>query len=207
MASAALRHPIRVRVLEVLNVRREVSATAFVNERLGNDLEAFKGKTHHQRIADVSYHLRELEKAGCCYVSRKVPRRGAVEKFFRANAVAYFSDEDWAELDRHERREISRVVAQSLVVQIEGAILADTFDSRTDRWLAWEPMRLDEEGWRDLNAAVHALYAQVRQIRREAEDRVGREDDDAPPIMTTFGVVAFESPDHWDGPPPSIHDE
>lgn len=203
MASAALRHPIRVRVLEVLNLRREVSATAFVNERLGNDLEALKGRTQHQRVNDVGYHLRELEKAGCCYISNEVPRRGAVEKFYRASAVAYFSDEEWAELDRRQRREISRVVAQSLIVQIEGAIMADTFDSRTDRWLVWEPLRLDEEGWRALGTAVAAFHAEVKGIRRDAEDRIDLEGDGASPIMTTFGVTAFESPDRWDAAPPS----
>jgi len=196
MASAALRHPIRVRALEVMNVRREISATVFVNEGLGDDLEALKGRSYHQRISDVAYHLRELEKAGCCYLSREVQRRGGKEKRYRANAVAYFSDDEWSELERHERREITRVVSQSLIVQMEGAMLADTFDSRVDRWLVWEPLELDEEGWRQLNGGIAALHAKIGQIRREAKERIDAAGIAAETVNTTFGVVSFESPEH-----------
>jgi hypothetical protein len=195
MASAALRHPIRVRALEVMNVRREVSATMFVNEGFSDDLETLKGRSPRQRIADVAYHLRALEKAGCCYLSREVKRRGGIEKLYRANAVAYFSDEEWAELKRYERREITRVVAQSLIVQMEGAMLADTFDSRVDRWLVWEPLQLDDVGWRQLNGAIAALHAGVGEIKREAKERIA-EGVAAETINTTFGVVSFESPEH-----------
>jgi hypothetical protein len=196
MASAALRHPVRVRALEVMNVHEEVSATAFVNGGMGKDLDALKGRTHQQQIADVAYHLRELEKANCVHVSREEPRRGATEKFYRANAVAYFSDEAWAKLKLHSRREISRVVAQGFIVQIEGAIMAGTFDSRVDRWLLWEPFKLDEPGWRKMGIAIGALHAEVKQIHREAEDRIKAGGEDATWIKTTFGVTAFESPEH-----------
>jgi hypothetical protein len=124
-----------------------------------------------------------------------VPRRGASEKFYRAKAVAYFSDEEWAELELDERREISRVVAQSLVVQIEGAMMAGTFDSRTNRWLLWEPVLLDERGWSEMATAIAALHAEVKHIRLDAEERINAEDDAATTIRSTFGIALFESPE------------
>ena len=193
MASAALRHPIRVRVLEAMHLHREISATSFVLEGMGKDLDVLRGRTPHQQISDVSYHLRELETFNCVTLTRKEKNRGGVEKFYRANAVAYFSDEEWAVLPLLQRQELSRVVAQGFIVQIEGAILAETFDSRTDRWLAWEPMKLDDSGWHELSSAILAFHNEVAEIREEAQRRLS-DDEEAEPIWTTFGVAAFESP-------------
>lgn len=198
MASAALRHPVRVRLLEALSLHPEVSATLFINEGWGRGLDALKGKSPALQVSDVSYHLRALERANCVTLTKEVPRRGASEKFFKAEAVAYFSDEEWAELPPHQRREISRVVAQSLIVQIEGAILADTFDSRLDRWLLWQPMKLDEVGWAAMSEAILDFYGRVEQIEQDSTERLEAEPGDgtgrAEPIWATFGVELFESP-------------
>lgn len=194
MASAALRHPIRVRLLEALHLRREISATMFVNEAMGKDLKLLKGSDHQQQVSDVSYHLVALEKMNCVCRTRKVKRRGGNEVFYRSKAVAYFSDEEWAKLPFDERKEISRVVAQSFIVQIEGALMAETFDSRLDRWLLWERMELDEQGWRELSDSTRAFYDDVEEIRNAAKGRLEDADESAAPIRTTFGVASFESP-------------
>jgi hypothetical protein len=202
MVSAVLRHPIRVRVLEMLSIRDEISATTFVNRGMGRDIQELRGRTPQQQVSDVSYHLRELEKANAVCLTREVKRRGTKEKFFRARAVAYFSDAEWAGLDRAARREISRVVAQGLLVQIEGAMLADTFDTRTSRWLLWEPKRLDERGWSEMTTAIAAFHAEAKLIERDSEQRLREDGEDAAPIHSTFGVVLFESPE-----PPVLPDE
>ena len=195
MASAALRHPIRVRALEAMILGQEVSATSLVKRGFGKDLVALKGRTFEQQQADWSYHLRALEKANCVHLERKERRRGTWEKFYRANAIAYFSDEEWAAMDSLERREISRVVAQGFIVQIEGAMLAGTFDSRPDRWLVWEPLLLDESGWRELATAIGGIYAEVKQIKKAAKERIDAEGDEVAPIRATFGIASFESPE------------
>jgi hypothetical protein len=195
MASAALRNPIRVRLLEAMNLGHEVSATSFINDGFGKGVPGLTDRTYEQQTADAAYHLRALAEADCIYLSREEPRRGATEKFYKAKAVAYFSDDEWVALKQHQRKAISRVVAQGFIVQIEGAILADTFDSRADRWLLYEPLRLDEQGWSELRTTNAAHYAEVQQIKREAEARLDAEGEDADPIQTTFGVASFESPD------------
>lgn len=210
MVTAALRNPVRVRILEVMNVRDErgqvpeLSASGFVDGGMGDDLEAFEKRDRGQRVADISYHLRALLEARAISLTREEKggkRRGGVEKFYRANAIAYFSDEEWAEMERHEREEISRVVAQGLVVQIEGAMLADTFDSRTDRWLLWDPLKLDEQGWKELGDSTAAFYEQIKEVKADAEARLKSKGEDAVPISTTFAVAVFESPGRWGLPP------
>jgi DNA-binding transcriptional ArsR family regulator len=201
MVSAALRHPIRVRALEAMNHRgvgdlgREISATTFIHQGLGREISELKGKSQAKQVTDVSYHLKKLEEAGAIFETRAVPRRGGTERFYRANAVAYFSDQEWAATPLGRRREISRVIAQGLVVQIEGAIIADTFDSRDDRWILYEPMRLDTQGWEELRDSNAAHYVEVQRIKSESERRIEDEGTDADAIQTTFCLASFESPD------------
>jgi hypothetical protein len=202
MASAALRHPIRVRALEAMILGQEVSAISLVKHGFGKDLDVMKGRTFEQQQADWAYHLRALEKANCVHLKRKVPRRGAWEKFYRANAIAYFSDEEWAAMAPPQRREISRVVAQGFIVQIEGAIIAGTFDSRPDRWLVWEPLILDERGWRELATAIGGVYAEVKQIKQAAKERLDAGGDEVTPMRATFGIASFESPELPELPKP-----
>ena len=211
MVSAAIRHPIRVRALEWMNNRgrgngRELSATVFIDQGLGRDIAELKGDMlKRDQVSQVSYHLRELEEAGAVYETRSVPRRGGVERFYRANAVAYFSDEVWAAMPLEERRPISRVVAQGLVVQIEGAIYANRFDSRTNRWLLWEPKDLDEQGWGEMADAIAAFHVETKHIEEEAEKRLKEErlkadGEEVEPIPTTFALLMFESPELPDLP-------
>jgi DNA-binding transcriptional ArsR family regulator len=197
MVAAAIRHPIRVRALEWMNIPRgegrELSAKLFINQGLGKGMAELKPLVHRDQVSKVSYHLRELEKAGAVYETRSVPRRGGVEIFYRAHAVAYFSDVVWAATELEQRQGISRVVAQGLVVQIEGAIYTGVFDARTNRWLLWEPMELDEQAWGELATAFASFHAEAKHIERGAEKRLEEQGDEARPIPTTFALLMFES--------------
>lgn len=201
MVSAAIRHPIRVRALEWMNNRgrgkgRELSAKLFINQGLGRGMAELKPDVlHRDQISLVSYHLRELERAGAVYETRAVPRRGGKERFYRANTIAYFSDAEWAAIEDKDRRiGISRVMAQGLVVQIEGAIYYGTFDSRTNRWMLWEPKDLDEQGFSEMGTALGAFHAEAMHIGREAAKRLEEQGEHARPIPTTLAMLMFESP-------------
>ena len=205
MVAAAIRHPIRVRALEWMNNRvrgdgRELSATVFVHQGLGREIAELKDLLPGDQVSLVSYHLKELEKAGATYETRWVQRRGGKERFYRANTVAYFSDEAWAAIPLERRRGISRVMAQGLVVQIEGAIYNGIFDSRTDRWFLWEPKELDDQAFSEMATALGAFHAEAKQIEREAEKRLKVQGKDAEPIPTTFALLMFQSPELPDLP-------
>lgn len=103
-ASAVMRHPLRVRILEVVN-DRDMSPTQFMRQRLAPDVEVSA-----KSLSLLSYHFRALEKAGCIEVVDRVPRRGATEHVYRGKARAYFTDEEWEALSPRERCLISRTM-------------------------------------------------------------------------------------------------
>lgn len=186
-----LNHPMRVRILEVAN-ERPISPIRFLNLGLAPELD-----TSQKSLSHVSYHFRQLEKAGCLEIVERVPRRGATEHVYRGRARAFFNDEEWAELTPRERRLITRTMYQGLAARAESAMLSDTFDSRTDRHLTWIAMEVDERGWKELMGALWETYEKVDQIRHGARDRLATSADEVIPV--TIGMLGFESP-----PPPPL---
>ena len=189
VVSAPLRHPLRVRILEVAN-EREISPIQFVSGRMWPDGVRFKSAQH--ALSHVSYHFRALEKAGCISVVGTCQRRGATEHLFRGAENVFYDDEDSARMPKAERRELSRSGLQSLIARADSAILADAFDSRFNRHLTVMPMALDERGWEELVALLAGCLEQAMQVRREAGERLARSGEE--PIPATVGILGFESP-------------
>lgn len=187
-----LRHPLRVRILEVAN-ERDLSPVQFVNEGLVPEEAEYK--SHQHALSHVAYHFRELEKADCVEIVDTIPRRGATEHIYRGKARVYFTDAEFAKLSRRERRQLSRTSFQGLIARVDGALRTDTFDARTDRHLTWVSMELDERGWDEMATSMAACFGEIERIRHDAQKRLGAADE--APIPATFGMVGFESP-----PPP-----
>lgn len=191
-ASAALRHPLRVRILEVVN-EQDMSPIQFMLRQLAPDVGVSS-----KSLSSISYHFRELARLGCIEVARTYSRRGATEHVYAGKARAYFTDEEWAELTQRERCLISRTMYQGLAARAEGAMLAHTFDSRADRHLTWFAMEVDERGWTELMSTLAGTYGEITQIRHDARDRLAASGDKVVPV--TIGMLGFESPP----PPPAL---
>lgn len=181
-AATVLGHPLRVRILEVLN-DRDMSPVEFCREGLAPP---------SMDVSHVAYHFRELAEYGSLAVVEQNVRRGSVEHVYRGLGRAYFSDPQWNELDHEERVKVSKTMVQGLLARIEGALMSDTFDSRMNRHLTWIAMRLDEQGWSEMTTALTAAFGEVEQIRADAEARLDRDGEDG--IASTCGILGFPSP-------------
>lgn len=181
-----LSHPIRVRILEVVN-EHPMSPVGFINAGFAPDI-ADKQKA----LSRISYHFRELENAGCIRVVETVQRRGATEHVYAGCSRVFFSDKDFDALPAEQRQALSRASWQGLVARTDGAIRKGTFDARTDRHLTWRAMELDERGWEDLTARLATCFEDCEQIRKDAEDRLAVSGEKVVP--TTMAMLGFESP-------------
>lgn len=191
LPSAALRHPLRVRILEVIN-EQDMSPSQFMFRRLAPD-----AGVSQKALSAIAYHFRQLAELGCIEVVDTIARRGATEHIYRGAVRAYFTDEEWEELSQRERCLISRTVYQGLAARAESAFMAHTFDSRSDRHLTWIAMEVDERGWTELMSTLAGAYGDVTQIRHDAQDRLAESGDEVVPV--TVGMLGFESP-----PPPPL---
>ncbi len=190
--AAALTHPLRVRILEILN-QRDMSPVEFCREGFAPaDMD----------VSHVAYHFRELAEYGCLEVVEQNKRRGSIEHVYRGSGRAYFSDRQWSELTPEERTRISKTMVQGLLARIDGALMSDTFDLRVDRHLTWIAMKLDEQGWREMATTLAAAFGEIEQIRTDAEARLESREEEG--IASTCGLLGFTSPvDSFFAPPPA----
>src|SRR5688500_294905 len=124
----ALSHPMRARILVILNER--VASPNEIAEEI------------HERLPNVSYHVRALQDLGCIELVDTAQRRGAIEHYYRAVTRPFFTDKDWKRLPRSGRQAISGTALKVIWEDVSEAINGGTFDVRADRHLTHSPMAL-----------------------------------------------------------------
>jgi DNA-binding transcriptional ArsR family regulator len=188
----ALKHPIRVRILEAL-CEGDLSPIQFLRRGLLPPGFDFDGDEKNA-ISHISYHFKALLKADCVVLVERIPRRGTNEHIYRSKMLALHTDKDFEALSLQRRREISRSTLQMLIARADGAIYQGTFDKRPDRHLSWVPMELDEQGWEELRDLQAETLERAQGIKAAASARKYERNEDAETFTATFGALAFESP-------------
>jgi hypothetical protein len=187
-----LRHPLRVRILEVVN-EQDMSPVRFIDEGLIPDQAEYESRQN--ALSLVSYHFRELEKAGCLEIVDTFQRRGATEHVYRGSDRAFYSNEEFDRLPYDFRRHLSRTGFQGLAARADSAMIAGTFDARTDRHLTWVAIQADERAWDEVMTALLTCFEEIERIKHDARVRLAGSGDNVVPL--TVGILGFESP-----PPP-----
>jgi len=173
----ALAHPLRVQILEVLNERE-----ASPNELM--DLLGFP-------LGNVAYHTRVLEKCGCVEEVGTQRRRGAVEHYFRAKPRSFIGHQDWRQVPRSVRSEVSGASLGCFFERAADALAAGKLDDRAETTLSWMTMTVDEKGWKQASAVLRKAVAQLEVVDRESRERLRRDGSEAVPMIA--GVTAFET--------------
>jgi hypothetical protein len=186
----AVAHPLRVRILEVLN-ELDMSPTEFVD---GGYADFFFGR--RPNVNDVAYHFRTLAQFRCLLVVDSRESRGSIATTYRGSVRAEFLGTEWSDLSEEEKNDIVRTVSQGLIARIDGALMAETINSRDDRQVSWFAMHLDERGWGEASEVLADAYRAVKEISEDAEARL--KESEEPGIASTAAILMFESP----GPTP-----
>lgn len=147
-------HPVRAKALSMM-AERPTSP---------KEIAAAVGKP----IGNVAYHIRELKKAGMVMLVDEKKRGGATEHFYLATTI---DDEASNRIDARQREILARTGLHLIIADAARAMEAGTLSSRHDSQMARIPLRVDEEGWReirDLYAAAleDALAAAARSAER-----------------------------------------
>jgi hypothetical protein len=184
----ALQHPLRARILEVVN-ETDMSPSRFVRQGL---VPRPLFKNAQQALSLASYHFRELEKEGCLQIVETIPRRGAAEHVYRGVSRVFFSDEEFEKLPHPTRKGLSRASFQGVVARTDGAIRSGSFDNRADRHLTWRAFACDEQGWAEVTGILAETFDKLEAARKAAEARLGEQGSQCFPA--TFAMLGFESP-------------
>lgn len=171
----ALAHPLRVRILSILETRDIASPNEMADE-LGVSLGV------------MSYHVRRLHALGFLELVKRTPRRGAIEHHYRAKARPRVTDEGWAETPAIVKRAMVGASLAQITGYINAAANQGGFD-RGDAHLSRTVLKLDEQGWRELAGEMAEWMKRVEQMEAESLERIKAAGDDAETVAKRSAAV------------------
>ena len=181
----ALAHPLRARVLGILEERRASP------RELADELGA--------PLGTVSYHVRTLAQLKLIKLVKKTPRRGAIEHHYEAVGAAQVSDRVWAETPAIVKNAMVRSALGDVARSVNEAAALGGFN-RADAHLLRTHLTLDEQGWRELADALMELDAQAQRIQAESEARLRKSDHEGE-TRSTLVTMLFEGVPAIGAPP------
>lgn len=181
----ALSHPLRVRILALLQER-----TASPRE-LAEWLDATLGT--------VSYHVRTLHDFGLIELVRTSQVRGAIAHHYKAKVRPRVSDEAWATAAPIVKQAAVGAALQTVDDYARASAAAGGFD-RGEAHLTRTSMRLDPKGWQAAARACEKLLAELARVEEAAAKRLEKDPHaegaaDAAVVVMLFEAVKLTQPE------------
>ncbi|HKB50613.1 MAG TPA: winged helix-turn-helix domain-containing protein [Solirubrobacterales bacterium] len=175
----ALSKRVRVRILAVLCER--VASPKEISEELDEGL------------SQVSYHVKVLRECGLIVEDHKVPRRGAVEHFYRAAAPTLIPPNAWDHLPPILRKSISASILREFVDDASASMEAGVFDHSPGE-LSWTPLILDALGIEEFGQLARDFLESVLELQASASRRLPKGNGKATDaISATVFLASFLS--------------
>jgi DNA-binding transcriptional ArsR family regulator len=186
----ALSHPLRVRILALLQER-----TASPRE-LAEWLDATLGT--------VSYHVRTLHDFGLIELVKTTQVRGAIAHHYKAKIRPRVDDEAWASAAPIVKQAAVGAALQTVDDYARASAAAGGFD-RGEAHLSRTNLRLDAKGWQQAAKACEKLLAELTRIEETAGKRLEKDPAaagtaDAAVVLLLFEAVKLSQ---TDGEPPA----
>jgi DNA-binding transcriptional ArsR family regulator len=156
----ALSHPLRYRVLMLLG---EVEASPKeLAELLDEDF---------QRVCE---QVRILRGGGFIELVDEDKRRGGTQHFYKATIRPLLDADEWAQLPPGVRETVSSTILSVIFKDAAAAMKSGAFDAHPHRVLIDKPMIIDEQGYREADAAAVRLLGELNRIAAESAARLLR---------------------------------
>jgi DNA-binding transcriptional ArsR family regulator len=181
----ALSHPLRVRILALLQER-----TASPRE-LAEWLDATLGT--------VSYHVRTLHDFGLIELVKTTQVRGAIAHHYKARVRPPVDDEAWASAAPIVKQAAVGAALQTVEDYARASAAAGGFD-RAEAQLSRTSLRLDAKAWQQAAKACEKLLAELNRIEAAAEKRIAKDPgapgtSDAAAVLLLFEAVRLSRPE------------
>jgi DNA-binding transcriptional ArsR family regulator len=181
----ALSHPLRVRILALLQER-----TASPRE-LAEWLDATLGT--------VSYHVRTLHDFGLIELVKTTQVRGAIAHHYKARVRPRVDDEAWASAAPIVKQAAVGAALQTVDDYARASAAAGGFD-RGEAHLSRTMLRLDAKAWQQAAKACEKLLTDLNRIEETAEKRLAKDPhaagtSDAAVVLLLFEAVKLTQPE------------
>jgi DNA-binding transcriptional ArsR family regulator len=155
----ALSHPLRARILSVLE-EREASPKELA-EHFGAPL------------ANVAYHIQVLRKLKLIRLVRKTPRRGAVEHHYTADHMVHIDHEAWSATPGVVKERMLAALLEEVGEYVTTAAGLGGFE-RDNAHLTRTRVVLDPPAWDKLAAKLDEVLELITELEKESAPRLRR---------------------------------
>jgi len=125
----------------------------------------------HEGLSQVSYHVKVLRECRLIVLDHEIPRRGAVEHFYRAVTPTLIPPGSWKHLPPSMRKGISANILQQFFDDAAAAMEAGIFDEPPGE-LNWTPLLLDALGVEEFGQLARDSLASVLELQANASERL-----------------------------------
>lgn len=175
----ALAHPLRVRLLAYLNDRE------WSPNELSEEL--------HEGLSQVSYHIKVLKDFAMVEMTKTVPRRGAVEHYYRAVERAYIPR--W--MAKLLPQSVNEVVVADILEATEEDLVASInsgkFHERDDTHASYTPVVVDGIGCGEADEVAIRAIKEIIEIQSKSDDRRQNGEGDGERIFLSAAFFVFAS--------------
>jgi len=175
----ALTHPLRVQCLSLMNARE------WSPRELSDEL--------NEGLSQVSYHVKVLKDFELIELSKTIPRRGAVEHYYRALERPFVRSGRSKDIPKSAQRIIGNGIIQELDNDIDASLKSGSFYKRDDWHTSWTPVDLDGIGCEDVEKLADEFVDRLIAIEAEAINRRSNDEGDGAHIWTAGAALVFGS--------------
>jgi DNA-binding transcriptional ArsR family regulator len=175
----ALSHPLRVRILTILN------------DRLASPKEL--DRELDEGLSQVSYHVKVLKDFEMIEMVKTEPRRGAVEHYYRATSKVYVPSWIAALWPKSIRSTLSASILEEIEVDLVESIEAGLLADRLDEVMSRDSRILDGQGREDVEEAAADFFKRFERAGIESSKRRRNGEGDGEKIQTSAAVMVFSS--------------
>lgn len=171
-------------------LRQHILLAAVQGEVSPNGLSRALG----EGLSQVAYHVQVLrEDCGVIEETRREPRRGAVEHFYRATPKTLLPAKAWRRVRKGMRAVVGAGQASDLFNDLAEALKAGKLQGTNDH-IARTPLVLDTEGQRNVKAIAERATKEVEDEQRATAKRMEKANGDGGKARgCTFALLAFEA--------------
>lgn len=152
-------------------------------------------KALDEGLSQVSYHVKVLRDDcdGLIEETRTVPRRGAVEHYYRASAKTLLPAKTWRGLKKGLRAVVGAGLASDLFNDLADALKAGKLQGAHDH-ITRTPLVLDAEGERNVKAIAGRATREVENEQQATAKRIKKANGDGDEVVGyIFALLAFEA--------------
>lgn len=152
----ALGNPLRVQIFAILLDR--IASPKEIADEL------------YEHLPSVSYHVGVLVKCGVIVEDHTIPRRGAVEHFYRTTQPVLIPPAAWDNVPPAMRRAVSMCILKEFFDDASASLGAGIFDEVGD--LSWTPLVLDKRGVEEVGKLSLEFVESVLKAQAKANKRL-----------------------------------